>query len=63
MIQYWPQMIQYWPQITFAALIVFSLGITLGQHGKPKTGNESFWISLTSAILTLWLLYMGGFFK
>ena len=56
-------MIQYWPQITFVALIVFSLGITLEQHGKPKTGNESFWLSLISTTLTMWLLYMGGFFK
>jgi len=56
-------MIQYWPQITFAALIMLNLGITLEQHGKPKTGNENFWIALTGAALTLWLLYMGGFFK
>lgn len=56
-------MIQYWPQFTYLALIVFGLGITAQQHGKPKTGNESIWISLTTCVLALWLLYMGGFFK
>ena len=56
-------MTQYWPQITFVTLVVFSLGITLEQHGKPKTGNESFWTSLIATTLTLWLLYMGGFFN
>ena len=56
-------MIQYWPQLTYVALIVFSLGITLEQHGNPKTGKENFWTSLTASALTLWLLYMGGFFK
>lgn len=56
-------MIQYWPQFTYLALITFSLGITAQQHGKPKTGNYSIWISLISASLSLFLLYMGGFFK
>jgi hypothetical protein len=56
-------MTQYWPQITLVTLTVFSLGITLGQHGKPKTGNESFWTSLIATTLTLWLLYEGGFFN
>ena len=53
----------YWPQLTYMALILISLGVTLAQHGKPKTGNESFWLSLFSTTLTLWLLYMGEFFK
>ena len=56
-------MIQYWPQLTYLALIIFSLGITLEQHGKPKKGNESIWVSLTACALTLWLLYEGGFFN
>lgn len=56
-------MIQYWPQLTYLALIVFSLGISLEQHGKPKTGNESFWISLTASATSLFLLYQGGFFN
>ncbi len=56
-------MIQYWPQLTYVALIVFSLGITLEQHGKPKTGNESIWVSLIASALALWLLYEGGFFN
>ena len=56
-------MIQYWPQTVFVILIVLNLGIILERHGKPKTGNESFWISLTSTALTMWLLYEGGFFK
>ena len=56
-------MTQYWPQITFVTLMVLSLGMALESHGKPKTGNESFWISLMSAVVTLWLLMKGGFFN
>ena len=56
-------MIQYWPQFTYVALLVFSLGITLEQHGKPKTGKENFWTSLAACALAIWLLYEGGFFK
>lgn len=53
----------YWPQLAYMTLILISLGAALAQHGKPKTGNESFWVSLFSTALALWLLYMGGFFK
>lgn len=56
-------MIQYWPQLTYLALIVFSLGISLEQHGNPKTGKENFWTSMTASALTLFLLYQGGFFN
>lgn len=56
-------MMQYWPQFTYLALLVFGLGITAQQHGKPKTGNVSIWISLIGCSIALWLIYMGGFFK
>ena len=56
-------MIQYWPQLTYVALLVFSLGISLEQHGKPKTGNPSFCISTLDTAHPLWLLYQGGIFN
>jgi len=56
-------LIQYWPQFAYLALLTVGLGMTLQQHGKPKTGNESIWISLTASSIALFLLYMGGFFK
>lgn len=56
-------MTQYWPQLTYLALIIFSLGITTQQHGKPKTGNENVWVSLMGAAISVFLLYMGGFFN
>ena len=49
--------------ITFFILIFISLGAKLALHGKLKEGNENFWITLFSTLLTLWLLYMGGCFN
>jgi len=51
------------PQIIVLVLIVLSLGINMAQHGTPKTGKNSFWVSLVSAAITLGLLWWGGFFN
>jgi hypothetical protein len=52
-----------WPQFTILFLVVLGLGISLARHGEPKTGYESFWVSLTTAAFEFWLLYEGGFFS
>ena len=52
-----------WPQYAYLALVLISLGVTLEQHGKPKTGEHSFWLQLFATAIALWLLYMGGFFR
>lgn len=51
-----------WPQYVYLSLVVFGLGLSLANHGKSRS-NESFWVTLFSAILSIFLLYSGGFFK
>ena len=50
-------------QILLIGLYCLSLGVNAGLHGKPKEGNHSFWTSLMSAIITMFILYKGGFFS
>jgi len=52
-----------WPQITMLVLLALSLGVCLAKHGEPRNSNYSFWISLFSASLQVWLLWEGGFFS
>lgn len=40
-----------------------ALGIALVQHGKPKTGNHSFWVQLIASGIGFTLLWWGGFFN
>lgn len=51
-----------WPQVTYVGLIALSLGITLAQHGKPRTGNFNVVHSLIGASITTGVVYAGGFF-
>jgi LPXTG-motif cell wall-anchored protein len=44
-------------------LAAMSLGIDLQNHGKPKTGNNNFVISLIGTAITIALLWWGGFFS
>ena len=50
------------PQILMLVLAFIGLLINANKHGKPKTGNDNFWIHSISVILTLSILYWGGFF-
>lgn len=43
------------PIIIFAVITLASLFYSANQHGKPKEGNNNFWISLVSATIT-WTL-------
>lgn len=46
----------------FLAIIIFNvlgLGIVMQAHGKPKEGKYSFWSSLFSTLLILFLTYMA----
>lgn len=51
------------PQFTIIVLYAIALLINAYMHGKPKEGNNNFWISLINAILILSILYWGDFFK
>lgn len=49
--------------IIYLALNLFSLGIAMEQHGKPKTGTHNFFTTLIALALCLLLLYWGGAFN
>lgn len=49
-------------QIIFTAWLFLALGVSLAQHGQPRTGKNNFWIGLVSAALQFILLYFGGFY-
>lgn len=51
------------PQIILIGLYAMSLGISMSNHGKPKTGKENFGSTLVGIVLTFGLLYWGGFFN
>ncbi|WP_166884911.1 hypothetical protein [Massilia sp. CCM 8734] len=51
------------PQVIMVAWLALSLGVSMSQHGKPRTGKHSFWISLTVVAINVAVLYWGGFFS
>ena len=51
------------PQIVYLLLLALGLGITMEQHGKPKTGKHNFWVSLIAAALSFAIVWWGGFFN
>jgi len=51
------------PQIIVLVIVFINLLLMANQHGKKKDGEHNFWVSLISQILTLALLYWGGFFN
>ena len=52
-----------WPQIVYIGLVCLALGLTMANHGKPRTGKHNFWSLLIAEGLALWLLLAGGFFS
>lgn len=51
-----------WPQITWLVIVMLGVGITLEQHGKPKTGKHNIWVTLVALGINVGLLNAGGFF-
>lgn len=51
-----------WPQIVYVGLLGLNIGASLVQHGKPRTGSHSIWVTLTAAAIIVPVLYAGGFF-
>ena len=51
----------YWI-LAYLALVMLAVGIELAKHGERKTGEHNAWLSIVSAALVLWLLYMGDAF-
>lgn len=50
------------PQIIYLILIGIGLGASLVNHGQPKKGNDSFFITLLSSGVSIGLMIWGGFF-
>jgi hypothetical protein len=51
------------PQIIIIVLLGINLGAGMVQHGKPKTGKNSFWVSLVACALEVSILWWGGFWS
>lgn len=51
------------PAIIWIVITAIGLGVSIGEHGKPKTGVHSFWSVLFATAISFSLLYWGGFFK
>lgn len=51
------------PQIIVITLYAINLLCSAHLHGKPKTGNWSFWGELTGTAFVFGLLIWGGFFN
>lgn len=49
--------------IAYLALVFTGIGIHAAKHGEPKEGHYSFWTTLFSSALVLFLLYKGNFFN
>jgi len=55
-----------WWFLSIIILAAIGWGITLEQHGKPKTGNHSLWWDTFHLVLYLFLMYMAvrtGFWR
>ena len=50
------------PEIIIIVLYSLTLGTELTQHGKPREGKHSFWVSLIGCGIMIGLLIWGGFF-
>lgn len=51
------------PQWICLALIVMGLMVASHNHGEPKTDKNDIRISIIEAIITISILYWGGFFS
>lgn len=52
----------HWPQLTYVALTLIGLGVTIANHGDRRAGTHNAWASLIARGLVFGLLYAGGFF-
>jgi hypothetical protein len=50
------------PQIILLTLLGIRLLINAHMHGRPRTGDHNFFITVFDAALMLWILIAGGFF-
>ena len=51
------------PQIIYLVFTGMGLLLSAYRHGKPRIGNESFWVTLFTTALVMAVIAWGGFFK
>ena len=52
-----------WPQIVYICLIMMNLGMYLVKHGEKNNTKYNFFTCLLSNLISVWILYSGGFFS
>ena len=50
------------PQLVYLVMSLIGLGLSIGEHGRPKTGKHSTWRDMFSTVIIFYILYSGGFF-
>lgn len=50
-----------WPQLAWYGLVILGTGITIAKHGQPRVPH-SIWPHLLSTVISVVILYYGGFF-
>jgi hypothetical protein len=50
------------PQIIMVTMYLLSVGMAIAKNGEPKEGNYSFVSTAIATVITVGLLYWGGFF-
>ena len=50
-----------WPQLIYLGLLILGFGVNIGLHGKPQKEYNA-WTKLVDVIISLSILYWGGFF-
>ena len=51
------------PQIVMIVWLAIAVGIGIADHGKPKEGETSAWVSLIGSLIIAAILWWGGFFS
>jgi hypothetical protein len=54
---------EWMPQTIVVLLNLVSLLLYAHDHGKPKTGKDNFWLALLTSLISVALLWWGGFFN
>lgn len=49
-------------QTVLIVISALGMGLTMAQHGQPKTGKENFYTSLIANALIHLLLWLGGWY-
>ena len=52
-----------WPEGIMIAFMFMNLFLSAVKHGEPREQNFNFLVTIVSTMLSLMLLYFGGFFS